>query len=304
MEPGLLRDALTLVVGLFTGVLSGAFGVGGGIISTPGIRLLGVGPLIAVGTTLPAVLPSAVSGGLRYRAEGLIDWRAVALTVPLGMAASVGGALLSGQVPGGGHLLQLMTAGLLGLSAWHTGRDSGDRGQDADAAAVDASADYDIAEETAAEDDDDGGDAADSAADAHAEVGAHAVAEQGHRPSSLRYAGVAVAAGGLSGLLGIGGGMVLVPGLNQVGGLPLRSALATSLVCVGAFAVPGTITHGLLGNIDWRVALLLAVTVIPGARLGAAASLRLRDRHLARVVAVFLGVVAVAYAIGELAALS
>ncbi len=115
---------------------------------------------------------------------------------------------------------------------------------------------------------------------------------------------MAVVAGGLSGLLGIGGGMVLVPGLNQVGRLPLRTALATSLVCVGAFAVPGTITHGLLGNIDWRVALLLAVTVVPGARLGAAASLRLRERHLARIVAAFLGVVAAAYAIGEVAALA
>ncbi len=291
MDPGLLRDALTLVLGLFTGVLSGAFGVGGAIISTPGIRLLGVGPLVAVGTTLPAILPSAVSGGLRYRAEGLVDWRAVALTVPLGMAASVGGALLSGQVPGGGHLLQLMTAGLLGLSAWHTGRDRAGENDAEEGDADDKNSGSSDCQVTEASTDD--GDAPDPPG-----------GEARRRPSWLRFAAVAVGAGGLSGLLGIGGGMALVPGLNQIGKLPLRSALATSLVCVGAFAVPGTIAHGLLGNIDWRVALLLAVTVIPGARLGAAASLRLRDRHLARVVAVFLGVVAVAYAIGELSALS
>ncbi len=79
--------------------------------------------------------------------------------------------------------------------------------------------------------------------------------------------------------------------------------MATSLVCTGIFAVPGTITHALLGNVEWRVALLLAVTVVPGARLGAAASLRLADRHLARAVAGFLGVIALGYAAGELIAL-
>jgi uncharacterized membrane protein YfcA len=115
---------------------------------------------------------------------------------------------------------------------------------------------------------------------------------------------VGLVAGGLSGLLGIGGGLVLVPGLNQVAGLGLRTSVATSLVCVGAFAVPGTIAHGMVGNIDWRVALLLAVTVVPGARLGAAASLRLGERRLAHTVGAFLGLVAVVYAAGEVAALA
>lgn len=263
-EPGLLRDGLTLLVGLLTGVLSGAFGVGGAIISTPGIRLLGVGPLVAVGTTLPAILPSALSGGLRYQAEGLVDWRAVALTVPSGLVASVGGALLSGVVPGEGHLLQVMTAALLGFSAWRIWAER--RSPPASPAAAGG-----------------GG---------------------GSGPRRLRLVGVGLGAGGLSGLLGLGGGLVLIPGFNQVGGLSLRSSVATSLVCAGAFAVPGSITHGLLGNIDWRVALLLAVTVVPGARLGAAASLRLRERGLATAVAIFLGLIAVVYAGGEVVALS
>lgn len=267
MEPGLLRDALTLLVGVLTGILSGAFGVGGAIISTPGIRLLGVGPLVALGTTLPAILPSALSGGLRYQAERLIDWRAVALTVPPGLVASVGGALASRIVPGQGHLLQLATAALLGFSAWRT-----------------------VAERR-------------STSPTQSPDGPEE-ATPPERVHAGRLAGVGLAAGGLSGLLGLGGGLILVPGLNQVGGLPLRSAVATSLVCAGAFAVPGTITHGLLGNIDWRVAILLALAVVPGARLGAAASLRLGSRGLAMAVAVFLGVVAVVYAGGELLALA
>ncbi len=291
MEPGLLRDGLTLVVGLFTGVLSGAFGVGGAIVSTPGIRLLGVGPLVAVGTTLPAIIPSALSGGLRYHSEGLLDWRAVLLVAPLGLLASVGGAVLSGFVPGDGHLLQLATAVLLGCSAWPMARG---RGRGPDEPSGSDRDDAGLGDHDRSDDDRGGGDSG----------GGDGGRRRPNRACRSRLAAVGVLAGGLSGLLGIGGGSVLVPGLAQVGGLSLRSSVATSLVCTGIFAVPGSITHGLLGNVDWRVALLLAVTVVPGARLGAAASLRLGDRNLARAVAAFLAVVAVVYAGGELVALT
>ncbi len=267
MEIGLLRDLLTALVGLLAGVLSGAFGVGGATISTPGIRLLGVGPLVAVGTTLPAILPSAISGGLRYRAEGLVDARAVAWTVPAGVVASVAGALAAGVVPGEGHVLQLLTAVLLGVSAWRMASKLRDE------------------------------DAATGAAGRAPTTG-----ESPRRPSALGLVAVGLLAGGLSGLLGIGGGAVMVPAFSQIG-LSVRTSVATSLVCVGALAVPGTVTHTLVGNIDWRVALVLAVAVVPGSRLGAAASLRLRDRRLTQVVALFLGVVALVYGAGELAAL-
>ena len=53
MHPGILRDLLTLIAGLFTGVLSAAFGVGGAVVSTPAIRALGASATIAIGTTLP-----------------------------------------------------------------------------------------------------------------------------------------------------------------------------------------------------------------------------------------------------------
>src|SRR5688500_5318663 len=103
--------------------MSGAFGVGGAVISTPGIRLLGAGALIAVGTTLPSILPSAVSGTARYvREEGLVRWRAVRWTVPAGILAAVGGSLLAKEVPGEGHLLQILTAALLGFTAFRMGR--------------------------------------------------------------------------------------------------------------------------------------------------------------------------------------
>lgn len=124
MEAGLARDLLTALAGLFTGALSGAFGVGGAVISTPAIRALGVPASLAIGTTLPSILPSAVAGALRYRREGLIDRQAVMLTVPVGLAASVVGALLSEVLPGEGRLLMLLTAVLLGVTSLRMARSS------------------------------------------------------------------------------------------------------------------------------------------------------------------------------------
>jgi uncharacterized membrane protein YfcA len=120
--------------------------------------------------------------------------------------------------------------------------------------------------------------------------------------SPVTLALVGAAAGGLSGLLGIGGGILMVPGFTEIVGMPIKRAIATSLVCVGVFAIPGTVTHALLGDIDWRFALLLAIGVVPGARLGAGLAIRAADRRLRAVVALFLGTIAVGYATAEIIA--
>lgn len=260
MDAGPLRDLLTLLAGVVTGMLSGAFGVGGGVISKPAIRALGVSAVVAIGTTLPAVIPSAISGTLRYTRERLVVWGAVAWTAPVGIAVAVLGALLVPLVPGDGHLLQLVIAALLALTAWRIGRQ----------------------------------------AVRHARTAGGLVDPDPPADPRARYVAVGALAGLLAGLLGIGGGVVMVPGFNQLAGLRLKQAIATSLVCVGIFAVPATITHAVLGNIDWRFAILLAIGVIPGARVGASASVRATDQRLRLAVATFLGAVAVFYVVGEL----
>ncbi len=271
MDPGPLRDVLTAGLGVGTGVLSGLFGVGGAVISTPGIRALGASAAIAVGTTLPSIIPGAASGTARYRRDGFVDRRAVVATAPTGVVAAVAGAALTEVVPGEGHVLMLATAALLGFSAWRMGRTPPPRPP---------------------------------APESDAEVAAaHDPAAAGSAPTS-RYALVGAVAGLLSGLLGIGGGVVMVPGFTQLAGMPVKRAIGTSLACVATFAIPGTITHAALGNIDWRFALLLAVGVIPGARLGAALTIAADDRRLRLVVASFLALTAVLYAVGEVAALS
>ncbi len=251
-------------LGVLTGIMSGAFGVGGAVVSTPGIRALGATPIESVGSTLPSVLPSAISGSLKYTRAGLVDWRAVALTTPAGIVAAVGGALLVPRIPGDGHPLMIATAILLLFS----GLRMIVRPRPETLEPVDAGA---------------------------------AVAPPRH--GSLPFIGTGVLAGGLSGLLGIGGGVVMVPVFTNWTGLPLKKAIASSLICVGLFAIPGTITHAIEGDINWRFALLLCVGVIPGARIGAAFSLRTSEYRLRVIVGVFLSVLAVIYGVGEILAL-
>jgi uncharacterized protein len=94
-----------------------------------------------------------------------------------------------------------------------------------------------------------------------------------------------------------------VPAFAHFARMPVKAAVATSLACVGAFAVPGTITHAIEGHVDWRVAALLIVGVIPGARIGAHLAIVATDRRLRLVVSAFLGLTALLYGGGELLAL-
>jgi len=83
-----------LVLGLGSGILSGLFGVGGGIHFVPTLVLLGLGQVEAAATSLLAIMPTAAVGAWRQRAYGNVRARA-ALVVGL---ASVAGAALGVQI--------------------------------------------------------------------------------------------------------------------------------------------------------------------------------------------------------------
>ena len=113
------------------------------------------------------------------------------------------------------------------------------------------------------------------------------------------YAGIGLVAGLASGLLGIGGGIVIVPMLAGWLGMPLKRALGTSLAAIVAIVVPGAAVHAALGHIDWGIALVLALGSVAGARVGARIALGARERTLRLLVGGFLGLVAVAYGVSQ-----
>jgi len=97
-----------------------------------------------------------------------------------------------------------------------------------------------------------------------------AAAEVGARRRTKRPLLVAATAGVgfLTGLLANGGGFLLVPLYVLVFGLRMRQAVGTSLVVVAVLAIPTLATHWALGHVDWSVAGLFAVGVLPASAVG------------------------------------
>lgn len=65
-----------IALGLGAGMLSGMFGVGGGILFVPTLVLLGLGQVEASATSLLAIVPTAAVGAWRQRAYGNLRIRA------------------------------------------------------------------------------------------------------------------------------------------------------------------------------------------------------------------------------------
>ena len=101
------RAAALIGVGVVAGILSGLVGVGGGAVIVPGLELLvGVGDLLARGTSLLVMIPTAVTGTWANLRHGVVDLRP-GLVVGLGaVLAAPGGAAAAARIsPATGTLL-------------------------------------------------------------------------------------------------------------------------------------------------------------------------------------------------------
>lgn len=109
-------QALAFVLaGFVCGVFSGALGIGGAAVGTPLVRLLGLSPYLAIGTPVPMILPSTITGAFTYLRAGLVDRTAVLWTAPGAAIAAFGGAMTT-RLFGGPELMLASAALLLFLS--------------------------------------------------------------------------------------------------------------------------------------------------------------------------------------------
>jgi uncharacterized membrane protein YfcA len=111
---------------------------------------------------------------------------------------------------------------------------------------------------------------------------------------TLIYLGIGLVAGVLSGLFGIGGGIVIVPMLILLAHMAPITATGTSL---GALLLPvgalGAYQYYRTGHIDIKVSLLIALGLFIGAYFGARLAVGLDPVMMRRSFAVFLVLVAV-----------
>jgi uncharacterized protein len=108
---------------------------------------------------------------------------------------------------------------------------------------------------------------------------------------------VGMVGGVFSGLLGVGGGIVMVPLLVLILGQGQRAAHAISLAAIIPIAVVGAVTYLEAGMVDLGAALALALGSIVGARYGAKALSRIDEGWLKVVFGVFLVGVSVSVAV-------
>jgi uncharacterized membrane protein YfcA len=101
------------------------------------------------------------------------------------------------------------------------------------------------------------------------------------RPTAKEL-GIGAGAGLASGLLGIGGGIVLVPGLVWATGVSQRRAVANSLLAIIPISIVGVAVYYLAAghHVRFDLGIVLAVGGIIGARFGAVIATRVSDRQL------------------------
>ncbi|MGF1496813.1 MAG: sulfite exporter TauE/SafE family protein [Elainellaceae cyanobacterium] len=240
---------LLFLTGIFTGVLSGVLGIGGGVLLVPALTLFGTSTVQATATSLVGVFLSATSGSLQNLRTKQLNWR-IALTLgAFGILTAQLGAWLGDRIPDtalslGFAALLLVTIYLMNLRKRLKQEQSGQ-----------------------GEDEPDNGDRPDDDSGAD---------QQTYRFKPI--AGIGLLAGVLSGLFGVGGGVVMVPLQVLFLREPIKVAVRTSLGAIVAIAISGIIQHTLNNNVLWLPGLCIGVGGVLGAQIGTRLLPKLPDR--------------------------
>jgi uncharacterized membrane protein YfcA len=247
------RVALGFAVGTF-GTLIGA---GGGFILVP-LLLLGYHfpPPEAVGTSLSLVFLNALSGSIAYLRQRRVDlalgWRFALATLP----GAIGGAYVTRALSS--HAFgQAFGVLLIGIAVLlFLGRTAGPSSRADARRLVDASG------------------------------GTHH-----YRVDVWKGVLVSLVVGVISSVFGIGGGIIHVPFLIVVLGLPVHVATATSHFVLSISAFAGALTFLALGHVDLPTVAFMGAGILVGAQLGARMSIGTSAGVIRRVLAGSLAIV-------------
>ncbi len=253
-------ELIAFVAALGAGAFGALVGVGGGLITVPLLVALGVEVHTAIGVSLLGVISISTAGSASYLVAGFANRRlALMLLVATAAGGIIGGyaaGLLDGRVLSGlfGVVLVFVAAQMLRARSRPPTEVVGEP------AAFDIDASY--VEPTTGE-------------------------TVEYRARNLGAASlVSIGAGVISGLLGVGGGIVNVPTMNVLMHVPIRVATATSTYMLGATAAASAVLYLSRGQID----MMLAAAVVAGMFLGAAVGARY-SRHVPRQVLSMLFVI-------------
>lgn len=252
------------IVSVGAAVLGSMLGLGGGVFLVPIFTLFfDIDPKIAIGASAVAVVTNSVVGSTVHLRSRFTNLRlAMLLQVPTAAGALVG-ALLAVRAPErileglfGAVLTYAAVSMLLRRKTSHI-----DTSQDPDPLSI-------------------GGSYYDPAAGQHVT----------YVPRKIgRGMGISAAAGTISGMLGVGGGVIQVPAMNLIMAVPVKAAAGTSALMVGITAVATSFVFYADNKMDPRVVLPAMVGIVLGAQIGSRLTRRVRtDRLIILFVLVLL----------------
>ncbi len=272
-------NVLTLIVlGGGVGFLSGLLGVGGGFLLTPLLILLGIPPVVAVGTGATQLIGAAFSGMLAHWRRRNVDVAMALVLLAGGVAGSVSGMFLFTLLRRAGQIelvISLSYVVVLGSIGSFMLRDT-----------IRVLLRRRLPQKPLRR--------------LHMHTWAHGLPfKMRFRRSKLYISALlplAIGFGGgmLTALLGVGGGFVLVPAMIYVLGMPAAVVVGTSLFQIIAVAANTTFLQAWTNqSVDIVLAVLLLVGGVIGAQYGALWSSRVASDWLRAVLALMVLAVAV-----------
>lgn len=288
-----------LAVGALIGLVVGALGAGGGILSVPAlIYLLGVAPHEATSASLVIVLFTALAALGGRIGKNTICYQIALVFAALATVGTWLGSLANQAVSADllmyAFALLLICVGLVMLRRAYPGLFRG-------AARAGSSGVFSDDGVAAADDaDDTGSTPALGAVSAMGEVSSIGVGSPIGAAPLWRVALVATITGALTGFFGVGGGFAIVPALTLVLHLPIKRAASTSLLIMAITAVVALVARAQTSlNVDLGVIGAFTVASMLGAVAGAPLTRKVSSQKLTASFAALLLAVAVATLVGQ-----
>jgi uncharacterized membrane protein YfcA len=258
-------------MGAAVGLIGGLFGVGGGFLLTPLLIFNGIPPSVAVASVTPQIVASSTSGALSYWRRGQVDFKLAGILIASGSFGALAGAQLFAVLGSTGQL-SLVIALTYTLFLGTIG-----------GLMVNEAARAILRHRAAAR----RGEAPPPARSAGAHGWIHKLPLKiRFRRSRLYISVLPVVALGLAisflgTLLGIGGGIIMVPALIYLLRVPASVVVGTSLVQIlGTTAIATVMLSVTVMTVDIILALILSVGGVIGAQLGASIGANLRGEQL------------------------
>ncbi len=99
--------------------------------------------------------------------------------------------------------------------------------------------------------------------------------------------------GALISMVGISGGVLKIPIMLFIFGVPMSVAVGSSALMVGLTAAAGFVGHAAVGHVNWQLILLISIPVFIGAQIGSRISVHIKTKKLKKLYGWFLLIVAI-----------